>query len=453
MIAKRARAGAPARLHELGRLHHRRQDGRHAQPTPPTSSIASSRRRAEAAQREYAALLKRKQQDVPGATVVNAWESSYYAELVRKASYDFDSQAVRPYFPFDRVKQGLLDVTSRLFGVTYRPRERTRRCGTRRSRPTRCSRAASWSGRFYLDMHPRAGQVQPRGAVRHPHRRRRTADSRGARSSATCPGGEAGDPGLMTHDDVETFFHEFGHLVHALLGGQRTVVRHQRHQHRAGLRRGAVADARGVDAGIRRRWPRSRSTTRPASRFPRELVRQMRRAERVRPGRSTCAAQMFYARISLSLYDRDPAQVNTDRDRASELDARVPAVPVDDGTHFQTSFGHLDGYSAIYYTYMWSLVIAKDLFSQFDRCDLLAPAPARRYRDADPRAGRIGTRRPRWCSASSDARSVSTPGGAGWTRASRKPPQETAGARTGTSGRALHEPGVEPPASCPPAAK
>ena len=73
------------------------------------------------AEREYDVLLKRKQQDVPGATVVNAWESAYYAELVRKASYNFDSQSVRPYFPFDRVKQGLLDVTSRLFGVTYRP--------------------------------------------------------------------------------------------------------------------------------------------------------------------------------------------------------------------------------------------------------------------------------------------------------------------------------------------
>src|SRR4029079_3954387 len=73
------------------------------------------------AEREYAMLLKRKQQDVPGATAINAWERSYYAELVRKASYDFDSQSVRPYFALDRVKQGLFDVTGRLFGVTFRP--------------------------------------------------------------------------------------------------------------------------------------------------------------------------------------------------------------------------------------------------------------------------------------------------------------------------------------------
>lgn len=76
---------------------------------------------ASRARNEHEALLKRKQQEVPGAAVVTAWESAYYSELVRKGSYDFDSQSVRPYFPFDRVKEGLLDVTSKLFGVTYRP--------------------------------------------------------------------------------------------------------------------------------------------------------------------------------------------------------------------------------------------------------------------------------------------------------------------------------------------
>ena len=55
--------------------------------------------------------------------------------------------------------------------------------------------------------------------------------------------------------------------------------------------------------------------------------------------------------------------------------------PYVEGTHFQTSFGHLDGYSAVYYTYMWSLVIAKDFFGRFDGANLLAPAVAARYRD------------------------------------------------------------------------
>ena len=106
------------------------------------------------AQREYDALLKRKQQDVPGATIVNAWERAYYSELVRKASYDFDSQAVRPYLPFDRVKQGLLDVTSRLFGVTYRPMKDAP-VWDPSVEAYEMLKDGTLVGRFYLDMHPR----------------------------------------------------------------------------------------------------------------------------------------------------------------------------------------------------------------------------------------------------------------------------------------------------------
>src|SRR5205085_3247949 len=81
----------------------------------------------------------------------------------------------------------------------------------------------------------------------------------------------------------------------------------------------------------------------------------------------------------LSIYDRDPKQVDTTA-MAKELMNKYTRTPYVEGTHFQTSFGHLDGYSAVYYTYMWSLVIAKDMFSQFDRNDLLAPAVASKYR-------------------------------------------------------------------------
>jgi thimet oligopeptidase len=88
---------------------------------------------------------------------------------------------------------------------------------------------------------------------------------------------------------------------------------------------------------------------------------------------------MVYARLSLSIYDRDPKNVDTTA-MVKELTNKYTRTPYVDGTHFQTSFGHLDGYSAVYYTYMWSLVIAKDMFSQFDRNDLLAPAVAAKYR-------------------------------------------------------------------------
>src|SRR5690606_23861781 len=90
---------------------------------------------------------------------------------------------------------------------------------------------------------------------------------------------------------------------------------------------------------------------------------------------------MFYAALSLELYRRDPAGLDPLEVERTEQERHTPFKHMAD-TWLHLSFGHLDGYSAIYYTYMWSLVIAKDMFTAFDPAALLAPEVARRYRDA-----------------------------------------------------------------------
>src|SRR5690625_3900276 len=104
--------------------------------------------------------------------------------------------------------------------------------------------------------------------------------------------------------------------------------------------------------------------------------------------------EMFYAALSLNLYNRDPEGLNlTDTER--ELQTKYSPFPYVEDTYFHTSFGHLYGYSAIYYTYMWTLVIAQDMFSEFDEQVLINPEMAHGYRskgsapgdnhdDADP---------------------------------------------------------------------
>ncbi len=327
------------------------------------------------AEREYAAILKRKRQDVPRATVVNGWERSYYAELVRKSEYAFDSQTVRPYFAFDRVKQGLLDVTSKLFGVTYR----------RIDVPVWDASVEAYEmledgrmiGRFYLDMHPRPNKYNHAAefGIRTGVTGRQLPE---AALVCNLPGGQAGDPGLMTHDDVVTFFHEFGHLVHALLSGRHQWI---------GIS-GITTEQDFVEAPSQmlEEWTWDPATLATFARhhetdqpIPASLVQQMRRANEF--GKAlTVRQQMLYARLSLSVYDRDPKTVDTTA-LVRDITNKYTPYPFVEGTHFQTSFGHLDGYSAVYYTYMWSLVIAKDLFSKFDRANLLAPAVAKQYRD------------------------------------------------------------------------
>jgi len=326
---------------------------------------------------EYQMLLKRKQQDVPDATGINAWESNYYSELVRKASYDFDSQSVRPYFQYDRVKQGVLDVTSRLFGVTFRQVK---------DAPVWDPSVECWEmlengklvGRFYLDMHPRKGKFNHAAEFSV---RTGVAGRQIPEAVLVCnfPGGEANDPGLMEHDDVETFFHEFGHLLHELFAGRHNWIGV------GGIRTeqdfveapSQMLEEWTWDPMVLQTFAKHYQTNEP---IPTALVKQMKRASEFGKG-LVVRRQMVYAKLSLSIYDRKPADVNTDM-MIEKLTEEYQPYPFVKDTHWQTSFGHLDGYSAVYYTYMWSLVIAKDLFSQFDRSNLLAPGVAKRYRNA-----------------------------------------------------------------------
>ncbi|HEY7729230.1 MAG TPA: M3 family metallopeptidase, partial [Candidatus Eisenbacteria bacterium] len=108
----------------------------------------------KAGRAEYETYLKRKREDDPSAQAVNIWERRYYGDLIRKRDYDFDARQARPYFPFEGVKQGVLDATSRLFGVTYR-----RLAGIPVWDPSveayEMYEGDRLLGRFYLDLHPR----------------------------------------------------------------------------------------------------------------------------------------------------------------------------------------------------------------------------------------------------------------------------------------------------------
>jgi thimet oligopeptidase len=327
------------------------------------------------AQNEYAIYLARKRQDDPSATAVNAWESAYYGRLIRKRDFDFDPQEMRPYFPFDQVKKGVLDVTSTMFGVTYKKLDT----------PVWHESVDAYEmydgtkllGRFFLDLHPRPGKYNHAAKFTI---RQGVAGVQVPEHALVCnfPGDRPGDPGLMEHSDVETFFHEFGHLVHAILGGQ---GRWEPVAGTATQRDFVEAPSQMLeewcwDTKVLQTFAKHHETGQP---IPAEMVAKMNRADAF--GRSmNTATQAFYAAISLNLYNRSPGQVDTDSIVAA-LEPKFRPIPPMPDTHMQTSFGHLDGYSAVYYTYMWSLVISKDMFSVFDRSNLLDPTVARRYRD------------------------------------------------------------------------
>ena len=315
----------------------------------------------------------------PADVKIDAASRGYWLEQYRRSAFDFDSQSVRPYFPYERVEQGVLSTAARLFQVEFR----------------RVPDAQVWHddvvtydvydrdtaiGRFYLDMHPREGKdkwfsAHPLipGILDHPSGRQLPE----AALICNFPGGKSGDAGLMQHSDVVTYFHEFGHLMHALLGG---------HQKWAGVS-GIATEGDFVevpsqmleeffrDPRLLATFAHHYETNEP---IPAELVMRMNRAGAF--GRADWVrTQLFYTTYSLQTHIQNPATLDPDSLLQSLYTRFLPYTWIE-GNRMYASFTHLVGYSSNYYTYLYDKVIALDFFSQFAPTNLLDDPVSMKYR-------------------------------------------------------------------------
>ena len=182
--------------------------------------------------------------------------------------------------------------------------------------------------------------------------------------------------GLMEHSQVETFLHEFGHLLHNMFSGT------QSWSSIGGMsmeRDFVEAPSQMLEEWI---WDyetlKKFATNAAGETIPRELVEKMSRARHF--GRATgTATQIYYANLSLNFYSQEPGSFELD-DTMQSLAKKYAAYPHVQDTHFYANFGHLNGYSSNYYTYQWSLSIATDLFSRFEKEGLRNKDVADEYR-------------------------------------------------------------------------
>ena len=328
----------------------------------------------EGARDEHAQVLAFARDRQPELSEIDITSRGYWYEQFRRTKYDFDSQSVRPYFPYARVEAGVLETATKLFKVEFRP-----------------STAPAWHeavsvyevfeggrlvGRFYLDMHPREGKNKWFSATPV------VAGVRGRvlpEAGLICnfPAPEETDPGLLQYSDVVTFFHEFGHLMHALLGG---------HTEWVGLSGFATeGDFIEVPSQMLEEFFRDEKLLQVFAKhyetgetLPSALIRSMKRAGAF--GRADWVrTQLYYTTLSLNLHDQDPAGIDPDV-MTRELYASFQPWTWLEGSKMYASFGHLTGYSSNYYTYMFDKVIALDFFGQFDPKDLLSGDAGERYR-------------------------------------------------------------------------
>jgi thimet oligopeptidase len=323
---------------------------------------------------EVAELLEEKRREEPDAQVLHDWERGYWTERFKARALGFDSQSVRPYFAYANVRDGVLATSAALYGVEFR-RDRARAVWHHSVECYEVVDGERVVARLYLDMHPRPNKYKHAAMF---DLRAGLEGEALPEAALVCnfsePRGD--DPALLLHQDVTTFFHEFGHLLHHLFAGR------QRYLSFSGIATewdfveapSQMYEEWAWDAGVLARFARHHATREP---IPAELVARLRAAEEYGKG-THVSVQMFYAALSLALHDRDPVGLDP-MALLVELKGRTLPFPHEPGSRFLAAFGHLHGYSAIYYTYMWSLVIAKDLFSRFDG-DLMNNAVANDYR-------------------------------------------------------------------------
>jgi thimet oligopeptidase len=330
----------------------------------------------DGARREHELIVSFARSRQPELEAIDITSRAYWYEQFRRSAFDFDSQSVRPYFPYAQVEAGVLETAARLFKVEFRG-----------------SDSAGWHadvavfdvfdggrrvGRFYLDMHPREGKDKWFSAapIVTGVRGRELPE---AALICNFPRGDENGPGLLQYNDVVTYFHEFGHLMHAILGGQTEW---------AGLSGFATeGDFIEVPSQMLEEFFRDEKLLQAFAKhyetgetLPSETIQKMKiagafgRADWVR-------SQLYYTTLSLDLHDQDPAGLNLDATTKCLYESLQPWTWVD-GNRMYASFGHLTGYSSNYYTYAFDKVIALDFFAQFDPADLLGCDAGDRYRKA-----------------------------------------------------------------------
>ncbi|HEX9201095.1 MAG TPA: M3 family metallopeptidase, partial [Acidobacteriaceae bacterium] len=331
------------------------------------------------ATKEYAEILAFAQEREPGLKVIPAYSAGYWMEQYQRTAYGFDSQAVRAYFPFPEVQKGVLDTAARLFHVKFvevKGLELWDSSVTTFDVMDGLDGSGKKLGRIYLDMHPREGKNKwfNAGTIVTGVANRQLPE---ARLNGNFAGGADGDPGLMQYSDVVTFFHEFGHMMHAVLGS---------HQEWTGTSSFNIEwDFVEAPSQMLEEFFRDKKLVdgfakhyKTGEVLPDDLFNKMLRADAFGRGMGY-ERQISLANYSLELHDRTPEKVDIEGMWKEAATQGSPWQWVE-GNHAFATFTHLTGYSSNYYTYSLSKVIALDFFNQFDKNNLLDGLAAMRYR-------------------------------------------------------------------------
>lgn len=336
----------------------------------------------EAGRREIAemeAMLAEETGD-PDAQL-QVWDWRYYDTRLRRERHGVDPNEVAQYFPLESVLEGLFSITGDVLGLDYYPADIEAWHPDVRSYVVHDRASGRPLARFHMDLFPREGKYSHAAAFPLVPGRRLPDGSYQQPLSAivanfTKP--SPSRPSLLQHNEVETLFHEFGHILHQVLT-RAELVRFA----------GSSTERDFVEAPsqIMEHWTwrpevlaifaRHYETGEP---IPESLVKSMVEARNLNIALSTLR-QVQFGLLDMRLHGEGAAE--TDLDEIHRRATEVALLPFQEGTFFPASFGHmLGGYDAGYYGYLWSEVYGDDMFSRFEEEGVTDPGVGSDYRRA-----------------------------------------------------------------------
>jgi thimet oligopeptidase len=319
---------------------------------------------------EVAELQKLKATDAndPKARIM-VWDWRYYSNQRNKQKYDVDKEALRAFFPFQKVLDGMFNIYQNIFSLKFEKITAPYKwIGDLQLYLVTDSGTGEPLGMFYLDMFPRegkfnhfaqfdiiSGKLLPDGKYQRPT----------VALLCNFPPATADQPSLLTHQDVETLFHEFGHALHS-------IVTRAKYGRFAGTH--VPGDFVEAPSQMLQNWVWDKKVLDtfaadyrdPSKKIPPEIIKKMNDAKLANAG-VLYRRQFAFASLDLALHNQHPEDDSYDCVAISNPILEKVFLPIDPSTTFVTYFGHLNGYDAGYYGYAWADAIAADMATVFEK--------------------------------------------------------------------------------------
>jgi thimet oligopeptidase len=315
-----------------------------------------------------------------------AWESGYWNNMHEKLYYDVDQEKIKEYFQADIVIAGMFKIFGGLFGVGFEPVKIpvwNKDVKTYAVRDTESKKTLAY---IYMDLYPRAGKYKHAACFDLVDGKQNKDGSYQKPFTAIVANFNppvGGRPSLLNHGEVETLFHEFGHVLHNVL----TEAKY------AAVSGTAVArDFVEAPSQLLENWAWHPKVLKQISKHYKTslplddaTISKMIAAKNHGSG-NFYIRQDFLAQIDMKYHTRNRRQNTTEEWAAAKL--KITAVPMTKGTYPQASFDHImGGYDAGYYGYLWAEVIAQDFFSEFEKRGIFDAQTGKKYRKAILAAG------------------------------------------------------------------